>query len=206
MSPSVTMTPGAVREAVLTVADDAQNLDRGTVGLIALITTEVALFSIFVTAYLFFLGKSPTGPYPADVLTVPVWATICLLSSSFTIEMGVRSLQSDSTKPFLAWLGLTVLLGGEFLRQTAIEWQKLIYKDGLTIATNAFGTTYYSLVGLHASHVVIGLTLLLTVFVLGLSGANLRKHAHRIELLSGYWHFVDAVWVVVFTVVYIIGR
>jgi len=185
---------------------EEQNLDRGRVGLVCLLLTEVALFSIFVTAYLFFMGKSQTGPYPADVLTVPIWATICLLSSSLTAEFAVRSLRKKARLAFQLWLGVTILLGAEFLRQTYIEWHKLIAVDGLTIATNVFGTTYYSLVGLHASHVLIGLTLLLIVFLLGLRVPSLHLHEHRIELLSWYWHFVDAVWVVVFTVVYVIGR
>jgi cytochrome c oxidase subunit 3/cytochrome o ubiquinol oxidase subunit 3 len=176
------------------------------VGLICLFTTETALFSIFVTGYLFFLGKSTTGPYPHDVLTVPIWATICLLSSSITAELAIRGLRAGVIGRFQLWLGFTILLGAEFLRQTWVEWNKLINVDGLTISTNVFGTTYYALVGLHASHVVIGLTLLLLVLVLGLCGAKLGRQERRIELLSWYWHFVDAVWVVVFTVVYVIGR
>ena len=189
-----------------TIQDETRNLDRGKVGLICLILTEVSLFAIFVTAYLFFIGKSASGPQPADVLTLPVWATICLLASSLTAELAVRSLRAKIQSRFLLWLGITILLGAEFLRQTGIEWRKLINQDHLTIATNVFGTTYYSLVGLHATHVLIGLTLLLLVFLLGLRGASLHEHERRIELLSWYWHFVDAVWVVVFTVVYIIGR
>ncbi len=192
--------------ATVPLNDEAENLDRGKVGLICLLLTEVALFSVFITAYLFFLGKSETGPYPADVLVVPVWGTICLLSSSLTMEVAVRGLRQKAIRRFQIWLGVTILLGAEFLRQTAIEWRKLINVDGLTISTNVFGTTYYSLVGLHASHVVIGLTLLLLVFSLGLRGSRVLPHPHRIEVLSWYWHFVDAVWVVVFTVVYIIGR
>jgi cytochrome c oxidase subunit III len=187
-------------------ASELHNLDRGQVGLVCLFTTETALFSVFVTAYLFFLGKSPTGPYPHDVLTAPIWATICLLSSSLTAELAVRGLRAGGMRRFQLWLGLTILLGVEFLRQTWVEWNKLINVDDLTISTNVFGSTYYALVGLHASHVVIGLTMLLLVLVLGLSGAKLHQHEHRIELLSWYWHFVDAVWVVVFTVVYVIGR
>ena len=104
-------------------------------------------------------------------------------------------------------MGLTILLGAEFLHQTAVEWHKLITQDHLTIATNLFGTTYYSLVGLHASHVVIGLTLLTLLLIIALSGFNLGgPQERRVELISWYWHFVDAVWVVVFTVVYVIGR
>jgi cytochrome c oxidase subunit 3/cytochrome o ubiquinol oxidase subunit 3 len=186
--------------------DESQNLDRGKVGLVCLILTEISLFSIFVTAYLFFIGKSATGPQPADVLTFPIWATFCLLSSSLTAEMAVRSLRDNAKGRFQLWLGLTILLGAEFLRQTAVEWNKLINTDHLTIATNVFGTTYYSLVGLHATHVVIGLLLLLLVLLLSFGGAQMHKHERRFEILSWYWHFVDAVWIVVFTVVYVIGR
>jgi cytochrome c oxidase subunit 3 len=198
--------PDAIAIALPPV-DETTLLDRGKVGLICLIFTEVALFSIFVTAYVFYIGKSLNGPYPKDVLTLPIWATICLLSSSATVEMAVRSLRRHQAGVFKLWLGLTILLGAEFLHQTAVEWHKLITQDHLTIATNLFGTTYYSLVGLHASHVVIGLTLLTLVLIIALGGVNLAgPQERRVELLSWYWHFVDAVWVVVFTVVYLIGR
>jgi len=181
--------------------------DRGKVGLLCLILTEVALFSIFVVAYIFYIGKSLNGPYPKDVLTLPIFATICLLSSSATVEMAIRSLRKHQAGAFKLWLGLTILLGAVFLQQTASEWHKLITQDHLTIATNLFGTTYYALVGLHASHVVIGLTLLTLVFLIALRGFNLAgPQERRVELLSWYWHFVDIVWVVVFTVVYVVGR
>ena len=190
----------------LALVNEAQNLDRGKVGVVCLLLTEIALFSIFVTGYIFFMGKSPNGPYPADVLTVPVWATICLLSSSVTMEVALHGLARNQLSKFRIWLGVTILLGAEFMRQTAIEWNKLINMDGLTISTNVFGTTYYSLVGLHATHVVIGLTMLLLVFLLSLRTPDLHSHRHRVDLLGWYWHFVDAVWVVVFGVVYVMGR
>jgi len=181
-------------------------IDRGKVGVICLIATEATIFMIFVIAYVFYIGKSLSGPYPNEVLTLPIWATVCLLSSSLTVEMAVRGLRADARSRFLLWMGITVLLGLEFLRQTGMEWNKLINHDHLTISTNLFGTTYYALVGLHASHVVIGLTLLSLVFLLSLSGVKLHAHERRVELLSWYWHFVDAVWVIVFTVVYWLGR
>jgi cytochrome c oxidase subunit 3 len=87
-----------------------------------------------------------------------------------------------------------------------LEWHKLIYLDHLTISTNLFGTTYYSLVGLHALHVIVGLTMILIVMLLTLGGHVSERYAARVELLSWYWHFVDAVWVVVFLTVYVIGR
>ena len=107
---------------------------------------------------------------------------------------------------FARWWLLTIVLGGIFLFGTAREWIHLIYDEGLTISTNLFGTTYYSLVGLHAFHVTMGLLALITVAVFYFAAWLRREHAERLEILSMYWHFVDAVWVVVFTVVYVIGR
>ena len=101
---------------------------------------------------------------------------------------------------------LTLLLGGLFLFGTAQEWHRLIYERGLTISTNLFGTTYYSLVGLHAFHVTAGLVMLLIVLIFTLAGRVDRDQSGRVAVLSMYWHFVDAVWIVVFTVVYILGR
>ena len=103
------------------------------------------------------------------------------------------------------WLS-TIVLGALFLYGTGQEWHRLIYEHGLTISTNLFGTTYYSLVGLHAFHVTVGLIMLSLVLVFALAGRVQRTHSSRIDVLGLYWHFVDAVWVVVFTVVYVIGR
>jgi cytochrome c oxidase subunit III len=180
-------------------------LDRGRVGLLCLIVTELTLFSIFVVAYLFYTGKSVSGPTPAQVLELPVWATICLLSSSLTVALAERALRSEKIVAFELWTCLTILLGLEFLRQTALEWRHLILDWHLTIGTNLFGTTFYSLVGLHASHVVMGLTLLSLTLTLGALG-KMNHEARRFGLLALYWHFVDVVWIAVFTVVYVVGR
>ena len=107
---------------------------------------------------------------------------------------------------FVRWWLATILLGGAFLFGTARECAHLILDEGLTVGTNLFGTTYYSLVGLHATHVIVGLIFLMLVMIATLLHFDIEKQARRIKLLSWYWHFVDAVWVVVFTVVYIIGR
>ncbi|HJZ73384.1 MAG TPA: cytochrome c oxidase subunit 3 [Vicinamibacterales bacterium] len=178
--------------------------DRGIVGMVSFIIAESAIFTIFVVAYLFYVGKNLTGPTPRDVLEVPIFYTICLLSSSVTIHLAGRHLERNESRAFgVLWL-ITIALGAIFLFGTAEEWRRLIYKHGLTISTNLFGTTYYSLVGLHAFHVTIGLVMLTTLLLSVVAGA--RTPSARIEVLSLYWHFVDAVWVVVFTVVYMIGR
>jgi cytochrome c oxidase subunit III len=179
---------------------------RGKVAMACLIIAESSIFTIFVVAYLFYTGKSLAGPTPREVLATPIFYTICLLSSSLTIHFAEKFLVRGGRGAFLGFWFLTIVLGGLFLFGTGQEWHRLIYEHGLTISTNLFGTTYYSLVGLHAFHVTVGLIMLSTVFLFGLAGRVGTEQSARVEVLSMYWHFVDAVWVVVFTVVYILGR
>jgi cytochrome c oxidase subunit III len=179
---------------------------RGPVGMYCLIAAEAAIFTIFVVAYIFYIGKSLTGPQPKDILRVPIFFTICLLSSSLTMHVAVKLLRGGKVGSFGLWWLLTIALGTIFLAGTFREWSHLIYDEGLTIQTNLFGTTYYSLVGLHAFHVTVGLLALATMAIFTLLGHVRQEHAERAEVLSLYWHFVDVVWVVVFLVVYVIGR
>jgi cytochrome c oxidase subunit 3 len=179
---------------------------RGKVAMASLIFAESAIFTIFVVAYLFYIGKSLTGPTPSEVLETPVFFTICLLSSSLTVHLAGKSLKRNKRGAFLGLWSLTIVLGGLFLFGTGREWYRLIYEHGLTISTNLFGTTYYSLVGLHAFHVTAGLVMLSIVLIFASAGRVGIDQSRRIEVLSMYWHFVDGVWVVVFTVVYVLGR
>jgi cytochrome c oxidase subunit III len=179
---------------------------RGKVAMAGLIIAESSIFTIFVVAYLFYVGKSLSGPTPREVLETPIFFTICLLSSSLTIHFSQKSLQRGKQKEFISLWLLTIILGGLFLFGTGREWHRLIYEHGLTISTNLFGTTYYSLVGLHAFHVTVGLVMLSIVAIFAVGGRVAVDQSRRVEVLAMYWHFVDAVWVVVFTVVYILGR
>ena len=188
-------------------ASAAWNLPyRGKVGMACLILAELAIFTIFVVAYLFYVGKSLSGPTPREVLETPIFYTVCLLSSSLTIHLAGKFLERGRQGAFLGLWFLTIILGGFFLYGTGQEWYRLIYEHGLTISTNVFGTTYYSLVGLHAFHVTAGLIMLGVVLFLGLVGRVGPEQSARVDVLSMYWHFVDAVWVVVFIVVYVLGR
>src|SRR6201987_2704080 len=126
---------------------------RGKVAMAGLIIAESAIFTIFVVAYLFYVGKSLSGPTPGEVLETPIFYTICLLSSSLTVHFAAKFLARGIGFAFLGLWVLTIALGGLFLYGTAQEWHRLIFEHGLTISTNLFGTTYYSLVGLHAFHV-----------------------------------------------------
>ncbi len=177
---------------------------RGRVGMLSLIVGESAIFTIFVVAYVYYIGRSATGPTP-QILSVPIFNTVCLLSSSLTIWLAERAIEHGRIRAFGRWWALTILLGVVFLAGTAQEWKRLIVDEGFTIRTNLFGTTFYSLVGLHATHVIVGLIALSLVMVFTLLGRVEQRHAERIQVLALYWHFVDAVWAVVFTVVYIAG-
>jgi cytochrome c oxidase subunit 3 len=178
-------------------------------GVICLIVTESALFSIFVVAYVYYMGKSLNPPFPHEVIPFPTktpWlASIALFGSSFTIIYAEKMLHKLHRKGFLIWWGITMLLGIYFVYFTGKEWMELIYHEGLTISVNVFGTTFYSLVGLHLSHVIVGLILLGIVWVLTLFGKIPADHAEHVEMISWYWHFVDGIWVVVLTLVYFIS-
>src|SRR5258708_30081057 len=186
-------------------ADTWKLPSRGRVGMYCLIAADSAIFVIIIVAYWFYVGKGLSGP-PSAILRVPVLFTVCLLSSSLTIHAAVKSLSRGNDRAFAFWWLVTIVLGATFLVGTAFEWRHLIHDEGLTIQTNLFGTTYYTLVGLHAFHVTVGLLALAAVSIFGFFGQVRKPDAPRVDVLSLYWHFVDVVWVVVFTVVYFIGR
>jgi len=175
--------------------------------MISFLVSEVALFGTLIVTYIFYLGKDTVGPTPAVLsLSLVVCTTICLLASSATVHMAEKTLERGSQGGFMLWWLATILLGVVFLVGTAFEWRDLIYRHHLTINRNLFGTTYYTLVGLHALHVTGGVTIMLIVLGLALGRQVTSANQDGVRLVSWYWHFVDAVWVVVFTVVYVVGR
>jgi cytochrome c oxidase subunit III len=192
--------PPAVRPEV--------TLSAGQWGMLSFLVSEVALFGTLIVTYLFYVGRDVVGPTPAEALSLGlvVWTTACLLASSATVHVAERRLERGNQGGFLRWWLATILLGAAFLGGTAFEWRELIVRHHLTISRNLFGTTYYTLVGLHAVHVTAGLTIMLIVLGLALGRQVTSANRAGVGLVSWYWHFVDGVWVVVFTVVYLVGR
>ncbi len=177
--------------------------------MLAFLVTEAAFFGTLVMAYLFFLEQTTQGePNPRQVFQLPLVlaASACLFSSSATIHLAEQALRGDSRRAFLGWWGLTILLGTMFLIGTGREWSELIGKWGLTISRNVFGTTYFTLVGFHALHVSAGLVVMSIVFGLALKGQITVQNKTGVEAVCWYWHFVDSVWVIVFGLVYVVGR
>src|SRR5437660_11209194 len=182
------------------------------VGMLTFLVSEVAFFGTLIMAYVYFLRQSGQGePNPSQVFYWPrLWVTVffsaCLFSSSLTIHLAGNAFRRQSQQRFLAWWGLTVALGIVFLVGTGLEWRELIGKWGLTIDRNMFGPTYFSLVGFHALHVTVGVIVMSIVLGLAWRRQITERNSTSVEVVSWYWHFVDGVWAVVFTLVYLVGR
>jgi cytochrome c oxidase subunit 3/cytochrome o ubiquinol oxidase subunit 3 len=179
------------------------------VGMLVFLASEAAFFGTLIMTYVFFLRQTTQGePNPSQVfrLRIVLAASVCLFSSSATIFLAERALARNAMRTFLRWWALTIALGAAFLVGTALEWTDLISTWGLTMSRNLFGTTYFTLVGFHALHVTVGLTVMAVVLALAWQRHVTARNQQSVEAVSWYWHFVDGVWVVVFTLVYVVGR
>ncbi len=177
-------------------------------GMLSFLISEAALFSTLIVAYLTFLGKDTVGPTPVEALSLPlvIGTTMLLLASSVTIHRAEGALHRGFQGGFGFWWSATIVLGTAFLLGTAYEWHELITRHHLTISRNLFGTTYYTLVGLHGLHVTGGVVVMGVVLGLALRGQITLANQGGVKVVCWYWHFVDGVWMVVFTVVYLVGR
>jgi cytochrome c oxidase subunit 3 len=188
-------------------------LYRGKVGLVCFFVSEAHMFGALIIAYLVFLPQTRAyfaqvqQDQHADVLHLPLalFGSACLFSSSATMMMASRELRRGAGKAFHLWWLATIVLGLFFLVYTGLEWRELIVDRHLTLGLNHFGTAYFSLVGLHATHVTIGVVLMSLVLGLALGREITPAHATGAELVAWYWHFVDAVWVVIFILVYLVS-
>ncbi len=185
-----------------------ERLSRHKTGMVCFLVSESAFFSTLIMAYIIFLRHGDAGPTPAQTLTLPlvVLNTGFLLLSSFTAVLAERQLRAGNRPGFAILWAATILLGVLFLVGTAYEWHGLIHNHGLTIGVNMFGTTYYTLVGFHAFHVTVGVIALTSVLLVARKWEPQATVPLPVTLVSWYWHFVDVVWVIVFLVVYVVGR
>lgn len=177
-------------------------------GMVSFLVSEAAFFATLIVAYITFLGKDKVGPTPSEALSLPLvlCTTLFLISSSVTIHFAEKRLRIGNDASFRRLWMATILLGMAFLLGTAYEWRELITRHHLTISRNLFGTTYYTLVGFHGLHVTIGVVVMLIMLGLAFKQQIIARNHISIEMVSWYWHFVDGVWLVVFTVIYLGGR
>lgn len=183
-------------------------MENNKLGVVLFIATEAFFFTLLILAYLYFLGSQNSGPSAASALSVKTTGifSLFLFSSSFTVWRAETNLKAERRGKVMAWLLVTILFGITFLVGQGIEWTSLIH-GGATVSRNLFGTTFFTLTGFHGLHVIGGLIML--SIILGLffrSDFKPEKQATSLGAISIYWHFVDLVWVVIFSVVYLGAR
>lgn len=183
----------------------ATGLDSRKLGFWAFIGSECLLFGSLISTYLVYKGKSVRGPTPQEILDIPVTSvsTFALLTSSLAMVLALAAVGRGDKLWSRIWLAATALLGLVFLGFQAYEFTSFVNR-GLTITTNLFGSTFYTLTGTHGAHVAVGVLWLLTLLVRSFQGRLGPDKAINVEIAGLYWHFVDVVWIVIFTVVYLI--
>lgn len=171
------------------------------------IGSECMLFGTLIATYLSYEGKSVVGPTPQEILNIPLTSvsTFVLLMSSLAMVLALAAVMRGDTRYSQVWLATTAVLGAVFLVFQAFEFTQFV-DEGLKISTNLFGSTFFVLTGCHGLHVLVGVIWLSTLLILSARGKLGPEKAMNVEIAGLYWHFVDVVWIVIFTVVYLIQR
>ena len=169
------------------------------------LASDCLLFGALISSYVLYRGASVVGPYPADVFDIPYTSvsSFVLLASSLTMVLALSATQRGDIGRMRVWLLATAMLGATFLGGQVYEFTSFSH-EGLTLTTNVFSTTFYVLTGFHGTHVAVGVVMLLSLVVFSYAGRITQEKAETVELIGLYWHFVDIVWIVIFTVVYLI--
>ena len=185
--------------------DTATGLSNSKLAIWAFLASECLLFGALISAYILYRGRSISGPTPHDVYDIPFTSvsSFVLLMSSLTMVLALASAQRGEQEKMRAWLMATALLGMCFISGQVYEFTSFVHK-GLTLKTNVFGSSFFLLTGFHGVHVSVGILMLLSLVGMSLDGRLPLERAETVELVGLYWHFVDIVWIVIFTVVYLI--
>ena len=167
--------------------------------------SECLFFGTMIATYLAYKGKSVVGPHPHEILNIPLTtiSTFDLLMSSLLMVLALHAVQTGDRAKARLWLFGTAFFGLIFLGFQAWEFTEFVH-EGLTLQQNVFGSTFFVLTGFHGGHVALGVALLLTLWILDLRGKLGVEDATKVEVVGLYWHFVDIVWIVIFTVIYLI--
>jgi heme/copper-type cytochrome/quinol oxidase subunit 3 len=169
------------------------------------LASDCLLFGALISTYVLYRGASVQGPFPSDVFDIPYTSvsSFVLLASSLTMVLALAAIQRGDVGRCRIWLLATALLGMTFLGGQVYEFTTFAH-EGLYLSRNMFSTSFFVLTGFHGTHVAVGVLMLLTLFSLSFGGRITQRNAMTVELVGLYWHFVDIVWIVIFTVVYLI--
>ena len=171
----------------------------------AFLGSECMFFGSLIATYLIYRGHSQNGPYPHEVLNIPFTSVsaFVLLMSSLTMVLALAAVQQGNTRGTQIWLAATALLGMTFVGGQVYEFTHF-FLEGLKLQTNLFGCTFYVLTGFHGTHVTVGVIWLWTLWTMAMRGKLPKEKALDVEIAGLYWHFVDVVWIAIFTLIYLI--
>jgi cytochrome c oxidase subunit III len=182
----------------------ATGLNTWKLGFWVFLGSETLFFGTFIATYMIYVGRSLQGPYPHEILDIPLTtiSTFVLLMSSLAMVLALSAVQKDNRKGALLWLMMTAGLGSVFLAFQAYEFTHF-YHEGLTLTSNLFGTTFFILTGFHGAHVTVGVIWLLILWLQTYAGRIRPADSLKVEIAGLYWHFVDIVWIVIFMLIYL---
>jgi heme/copper-type cytochrome/quinol oxidase subunit 3 len=183
----------------------ATGIENRKLAIWTFIGSECLFFAALISTYLVYKGKSLVGPYPKDIFEIPLVTagTAILLFSSFFVVLALNGAQKGNRKQMLLWLSLTVMCGFFFAGMQVYEFTHFVH-EGLTIKKNLFGASFFVLTGFHGTHVAIGTIWLLSVLITAFRGQLPPEKALNLEIAALYWHFVDVVWILLFSVLYLL--
>ena len=200
------MTQAATTEHHTPVEETSTGLNSRKLLMWTFLGSDVMFFGAFIATYLVYRGKSLVGPYPSEVLNIPVTtvSTFVLLMSSLAMVLALHYVKEGEKNKGTLWILVVVVLGTIFMGFQFVEFREFAHL-GLTPRTNIFGTTFFILTGIHGAHVTIGVIWMAFLAYSSNSGALRSDNALDLEIAGLYWHFVDIVWIVIFTVIYLIS-
>ena len=200
------MTQAAITEHHTPVEETSTGLNNRKLLMWAFLGSDVMFFGAFIATYLVYRGKSLVGPYPSEVLNIPITtvSTFILLMSSLAMVLALHYVKEGEKNKGTLWILVVVVLGAIFMGFQFVEFREFAHL-GLTPRTNIFGTTFFILTGIHGAHVTIGVIWMAFLAYSSNSGALRSDNALDLEIAGLYWHFVDIVWIVIFTVIYLIS-
>jgi len=198
-------TPDSTPEEALAHPVTSTGLSNEKIAMWAFLGSECLLFGALISTYLLYRGRSVVGPFPHDVYDIPYTSvsSFVLLMSSLTMVLALAAMQRKDQRRMRVWLLTTALLGATFIGGQVYEFT-VFYRAGLSLHENLFGSSFFVLTGFHGAHVTIGILMLLSLYTMSAKGRLAENRVETVELIGLYWHFVDVVWIVIFTMVYLV--
>jgi len=204
MAQEIAARPAATPAARGEDAHGGVGVTNTKLGMWLFLSSDCLFFGAFISAFLLYRGRDQAGPKPSDVFDIPFTSatSFILLMSSLTMVLALAAIQRGDHRRVRIWLLATALFGATFIGGQIFEFTEFS-REGLKLDTNLFGSSFFVLTGLHGAHVTAGIVWLLSLWGLSLQGLLPTENAEKVEVAGLYWHFVDVVWIVIFTLVYL---